>query len=248
MLVSIITATYNSAATITNTLQSVASQTYTDIEHIIIDNESTDETLSIAKEFPHIKKIISEPDKGIFDAMNKGIKQASGDIIAILNSDDFFAGSTVIKDVVNAFQKSHADIVYGNLYYVKKEDVTQIVRFWKSSPYKNNAFITGWHPPHPAFFVKKNVYEKYGVFKPELSVAADFELMLRFIERYKVSTFYLDEVLVKMRTGGNSNKSIKNIIEGSRDIKKSFLINGIKYKFYYPLLRFAPKLIQFIKK
>jgi glycosyltransferase involved in cell wall biosynthesis len=248
MLVTIITVSYNSASTIKSTLQSVAAQSYPYIEHIIIDNKSTDETLSIVKQFHHVKKIISEPDNGIYDAMNKGIKHATGNIIAILNSDDFFENSTVVQDVVNSFNTSGALIVYGNLYYINKEDTSKIVRSWKSSPYKQNAFVYGWHPPHPALFVKKEVYSKYGLFDISLNISADFELMLRFIEKHKVKTFYLDKFLVRMRLGGASNTNLKNIIIGNLNVKKAFENNNISYKFYYPVLRLMPKLIQFIKR
>lgn len=248
MLVTVITITYNSAKTIKDTLQSVASQTYSNIEHIIIDAQSTDETLKIVNQFPHIKKIISEPDNGIYNAMNKGIKLATGDIISILNSDDVFENNSVLENVVTSFKNSDALIVYGNLYYVNRTDITKVVRLWRTSAYKQNAFQYGWHPPHPALFVKRNVYEKYGLFDESLAISADFELMLRFIERFKIKTFYLDKFLVRMRVGGMSNITLKNIIKGNSNIKKAFNKNKIPYKFYYPALRLLPKLLQFIKR
>ena len=248
MLVSVITVSYNSASTIKNTLQSVALQTYPLIEHIIIDNNSTDDTLSIAKQFPHLQKIISEPDKGIYDAMNKGIKIASGEIISILNSDDVFENDNVVEDVINIFNSSDASIVYGNLSYVSKINNQKIIRSWKSSAYKPNAFLYGWHPPHPTLFIKKKVYNQYGMFDTTLPISADFELMLRFIEKYKVKTIHLNKLLVRMQIGGASNTSIKNIFTGNVNIKKAFKKNNISYKIYYPVLRLLPKLLQFIKK
>lgn len=248
MLVTVITVSYNSASTIKNTLQSVASQTYPFIEHIIIDNNSTDGTISIAKQFSNIKKIISEPDNGIYDAMNKGIKISSGEVISILNSDDVFENNNVVEDVVNAFNSSDVLIVYGNLSYVSKINNQKIVRKWKSSAYKPNAFLYGWHPPHPTLFIKKKVYDEYGLFDTTLSISADFELMLRFIERFRIKTLYLNKFFVRMQLGGASNTSIKNIFTGNINIKKAFKKNHISYKIYYPLLRLVPKLLQFIKK
>jgi glycosyltransferase involved in cell wall biosynthesis len=247
MKVSVITACFNSEATIGDTLESVASQTYKNVEHIIIDGNSKDNTLQIVKRFPHVSKIISEPDNGIYDAMNKGIKSSTGDIISILNSDDFFNNKNVLENVLTGFCSSGASIVYGNLYYVSKANTKKIIRTWKTSPYKANAFVYGWHPPHPALFAKKEVYDKYGLFDTSLNISADFELMLRFIEKYKVKTFYLDKFLVKMRTGGASNPNIKNIIANNLNIKKAFKKNNIPYKVYYPAFRLMPKLLQFFK-
>jgi glycosyltransferase involved in cell wall biosynthesis len=246
--VSVITPCFNSEVTIRDTLESVACQTYKNVEHIIVDGNSKDNTLQIVKAFPHVFKIISESDNGIYDAMNKGIKNSTGNIISILNSDDFFDNRNVLQDVVNSFNSSGASIVYGNLYYVNETNTAKIVRRWKSSPYKQGAFIQGWHPPHPTLFVKKEVYDAYGLFDTALNISADFELMLRFIERYKVNNFYLDEFLVRMRMGGASNAGFKNILLGNINIKKAFKKNNIPYKRYYPVLRLMPKLFQFVIK
>lgn len=250
MKVSIITVCFNSEATIRDTFNSINNQTYKNIEHIIVDGASTDATVKIVNECAGTSnlKIISEKDNGIYDAMNKGIKMATGDIISILNSDDVFNNNNVLEDVVAAFKASEAAIIYGDLYYVSKNDINKIIRYWKSSAYKEHAFLKGWHPPHPTLFIKKEVYNKYGLFDKSLTISSDFELMLRFIEKLKVKTLYINKVLVRMRVGGISNKSLKNIFFGNINIKKAFVQNGLRYKFYYPAFRLLPKLFQFIKK
>ena len=249
MKVSIITICYNSGKTLEDTLKSIAGQTYGDIEYIIIDGASKDNTLSIInKHRSTVNILISEPDEGIYDAMNKGIKRATGDIIGILNSDDVYFDKDAVKNVVDSFIVTGADAVFGDLHYVKANDINSVVRFWKASPYKLNAFSKGWHPPHPTFFVKRNVYDNYGVFDVSFDVSADFELMLRFIGKHQIKTHYLPLVLVKMRTGGESNKSIKNIITGNRNIARAFKKNNLSYPVYYPIARLLPKLLQFVKR
>ena len=164
-------------------LTSIYNQDYDNIEHVIIDGASTDKTVEKIKNNPNrVKVLISEPDEGIYNAMNKGLKNCSGDILGILNSDDFYNTNNVISTVVEEFKKTQADCIFGDLYYVEAENPDNIVRKWVTGPYKKNSFKTGWHPPHPSFFVRKEVYQKFGYFDEELSLAADFELMLRFIE------------------------------------------------------------------
>jgi len=247
MKVSIITATYNSASTIRGTLESVAKQTYSNIEHIIIDGISKDNTLDIVKEYPHVTKIISESDKGIYDAMNKGIQKCTGDIIAILNSDDFYASSTVVEDAVNEMKRFDTDTLYGDLEYVDKNDINKVVRKWKSKHYKNENWLNGWMLPHPTFFVKKEIYEKYGKFDLTLKSAADYELMLRFLYRYNVSTTYLPYVLVKMRTGGQSNISIANRYKANLEDRMAWKKNELKPRFYTTFWKPIRKVIQYFK-
>jgi glycosyltransferase involved in cell wall biosynthesis len=248
--ISIITITYNSEKTLDDTIKSVLSQTYKNIEYIIVDGASTDGTIKIVTSYgDKITKFISESDNGIYDAMNKGLKLASGDIVGILNSDDIYFNENVILNVVAKFEESKTDSIYGDLYYVDENDLQKIQRYWKSSEFKAGSFAKGWHPPHPTFFVKKEVYEKYGYFDLEMKVSADFELMIRFLERYKISTAYLPKVLVRMRTGGESNRSIKNIITGNKSILRAFDKNGIRVnKFLYIFYRFVPKIIQMMKR
>ena len=183
--VSIITVVFNGEATIEDAIVSIRSQDYGNIEHIIIDGDSTDNTASIVNRYIQNSDIfISEPDNGLYDAMNKGIKLATGDIIATLNSDDFYADSTAVSGIVGFIEKYNVDAAYGDLVYVDQKDTSKEVRFWKAGPYVPNSFLSGWVPPHPAFFCRKNIYEKYGFFRKDFKIAADFELMLRFIEKH----------------------------------------------------------------
>lgn len=244
MKISIITATYNSEKTIADTLKSVAEQDYPNIEHIIIDGSSKDKTLKVVEQFTHVAKIVSEKDKGIYDAMNKGIAAATGDVIAILNSDDFYSDQHIVSKVVQLFSKG-TQTVYGDLHYVHPQKTEQIVRKWISGDYNREKFLYGWMPPHPTFFVSKDVYEKYGNFNLEMKSAADYEIMLRFLYRYKVSAAYLPEVLVKMRTGGMSNASFSNRAKANREDAFAWKVNGLKPLFFTTLLKPLRKIKQY---
>jgi glycosyltransferase involved in cell wall biosynthesis len=245
-LVSIITVVFNNENTILDAVKSVLNQSYKNIEYIIIDGKSTDNTLKKLEPFSKkIHKIISEKDSGIYDAMNKGLTFANGEIIGILNSDDFYLNNNVIKSVVDAFD-SKTDIVYGNLFYVDQFDTNKIVRKWKSSQFKKGSFSSGWHPPHPSFFVKKKMYENLGNFNINLKIAADFELMLRFMENKNSSSFFLNKYLVKMRLGGESNLSLRNVILGHKNFRESFKLNNIKPIPFYSFFRIISKLKQYI--
>ena len=250
MKISIITVVRNNSSSIKDAIESVLRQTYNDIEYIIIDGSSTDGTLDIIQGYAkHITKIVSERDKGIYDAMNKGISLASGDIIGILNSDDVYFDENVIEEVIQAFEETLTDSLYGDLVYVEKNNLNKVVRYWKSSDFKIGSFAKGWHPPHPTFFTKKKLYEKYGLFDINMRISADFDLMLRFLEKDKITTSYLPKILVKMRTGGESNKSIRNIITSNISILKAFKKNNIPVNnFMYLFYRLMPKVIQRIKK
>src|SRR5574343_654094 len=186
MKISIVTATYNSAATVNDTLKSIAAQTYPDIEHIIVDGLSKDDTLESVRQYPHVAKMITEKDKGIYDAMNKGVRMASGDIVGILNSDDLYASNEVLEKVMKAFEDPTVDAVYGDLQYVAADNINKVVRTWIAGNYSSRSFYFGWMPPHPAFFVRREVYEKYGHFQLELRTAADYEIMLRFLLKHKI--------------------------------------------------------------
>lgn len=247
MKVSIITATYNSAPTIISCINSVNNQTYNNIEHIIIDGGSVDGTLSIINSIPNrVNFIVSEPDYGIYDAMNKGIINSSGEIIGILNSDDFYTHINVITEICSVFQEISVECVYGDVNYVKYQNPDLILRRWKSGIFKNGSFQKGWHPAHPAFFVKRTIYEKYGMFNLKYKLAADFELMLRLLEKEKISNTYYDQVLVNMRTGGATNSSLKNIIKQNIECYQAFKDNEIHVSSFYPLLRLVPKLKQYL--
>ena len=244
-LISVITVSYNAVSTIEDTILSVINQTYTNIEYIIIDGGSADGTVGIIEKYvDRISYWVSEPDKGIYDAMNKGIQMASGDIVGILNSDDLFFDSNVLGDIVQAFD-SKIEAVCGNLYFVKFDDTDSIVRTWKGSPY--HSFNKGWHPAHPTFYVRRSVYQKYGIFDTSFSVSADFELMLRFIEKYRIRTKYLDRYMIKMRVGGESTRSLKNIFRGNKNIMRAFKKNDIPVSVFYPVRRLFPKALDMLK-
>ncbi|MFK7813540.1 MAG: glycosyltransferase family 2 protein [Maribacter sp.] len=247
MKVSIITVCYNSFETLESTILSVRNQTYGDIEYIIVDGASTDGTLDIIKKYETVvSKWVTEPDQGLYDAMNKGIAMATGEIIALINSDDLFCDNNAINKVVNIFnEKPNLDSVYADLYYVAQDDINKIVRTWKTG--QKRAFKYGWHPAHPTLYLKKNVYEKYGFFNLDFKLAADFEIMLRFIQKHKISTYYLQESLVKMRLGGATNNSLGNIRNGNIECLRAFNVNDLKVNsFLYPMYRVLPKLLQFI--
>lgn len=232
MKVSIITATYNSEKTVRDTLESVAAQSYEDIEHIFFDGQSQDRTLAIVKEYRHVAKIKSENDNGLYDAMNRGLAMATGDIIGILNSDDVYMDSKVISDVVEVFQKYEVDCVYADLEYVAEDDLSNVVRSWRSGEYEKDSFLRGWMPPHPTFFVRKEVYERHGKFRQDMGSAADYELMLRFLYKEKCRCAYLGRTIVKMRTGGVSNASLKNRWRANQMDRKAWIINGLEPAWY----------------
>lgn len=248
MKISLITVTYNSGRTLSATLSSVLSQTYSDIEYIVVDGLSGDNTVSIIEEYSRLFKgklrFLSESDKGIYDAMNKGIQMATGDIVGILNSDDLLMDNNVLKDIALAFD-CETDAIYGNLYFVRQDNTNRIVRDWKGSSYKS--FTTGWHPAHPTFYVRCEVYEKYGAFDITFDVSADFELMLRLIEKCHIRIKYIDRYMVRMRVGGESTGSIEKIIKGNKNIVKAFKKNGVSVSPFYPIIRLFPKAVNLMK-
>lgn len=221
--VSIITVCYNSEKTIEETILSIKSQSYSPIEYIVIDGASKDNTLNIVERYrDSIDVLVSEKDMGIYDAMNKGIEKASGDVIGFLNADDLLAHPDAIKKIVDIFESSNADAVYGDLvYFSRKNEQDKIVRYFKSSRFKYGNFAKGWCPPHPTFYVRKAVYKTYGGFNLNLAMGNDVELMMRFLEKDKIKSFYIPEVLVKMRMGGVSNQSLKNIWIQNKHILKA---------------------------
>ena len=228
MKVSIITIAWNSAETIEDTILSVLTQDYNDIEYIIIDGASSDGTMDIVGKYSeHIAKVLSEPDKGIYDAMNKGVALATGDVIGILNSDDFYADNHVITDVVNRLEETGNDALHADLVYVDREDPEKVIRYWKAGAYEYGAFIKGWMPPHPTFFIKKHCYDRFGAYNTTLRSAADYELMLRMIHKFRIHPAYLNRVITKMRVGGQSNVSIKNRIKANKEDRLAWKINDL---------------------
>lgn len=248
MKISIITTTYNSATTLEDTLKSVQAQTYPHIEHLIIDGASKDATLSITKKYKHITKVISEPDKGIYDAMNKGIQQASGDVIGFLNSDDLLFDKTVVSKIVHSFETDNCDAIYGNLIYVHPNDLSKVERYWKSKQHQISDANLAWQPPHPTFYAKKAVYDKVGLFDLNFKIGADFEWLYRVLFIEKINSKYIDEMLVKMRSGGASNQSLKNRIELLKDYRNTYRKHHNSNGYSNIVLRLLSRLPQFFNK
>lgn len=238
MKISVITASFNNADTIADTIRSVVAQDYADLEYIIIDGGSTDDTLKIVEQSrDKVAKLVSEKDEGIYFALNKGIALATGDVIAFLHADDIFAAPDVLSKVMQQFTQKKVDSVYGDLHYVDRSNTSKVIRNWRSGEYKHGMFLKGWMPPHPSFFLKKEMYTRYGNFNTTFRSAADYELMLRMLHKHKISTAYLPEVIVKMRVGGVSNASMKNRVKANREDKRAWEVNDLK-----------PGLLTFIRK
>lgn len=246
MLVSIITVSFNSGNTIRDTLKSVEKQTYPHIEHIIVDGASTDDTMDHVDDHPHVTLSVSEEDEGIYYAMNKGIEMCRGEIVGILNADDMYAHDNVIEKVMEAFRDASIDAVYADLVFVDPNDVTKVKRTWRSGPYQSRDLYHGWMPPHPTFFVRKSVYEKYGVFNTSLRSAADYELMLRFLLKYNIKAVHLPETIVWMRHGGQSTASWKNRIKANKEDRLAWKMNGLKPHIFTLILKPLRKINQFL--
>jgi glycosyltransferase involved in cell wall biosynthesis len=240
--ISIITVSYNSEKTIKITLNSVKDQTYKKIEHIIIDGNSADKTVLIAKQYSHINKIISKPDDGIYEAMNKGLKIATGDVICFLNSDDFYASNNVLSSVNKIFRDNPTlDACYSDLIYVDSLNTSKIIRYWKSGNFNFGSFAKGWCPPHPTFFVKSSVYKRYGCFDTKFKIASDAELMMRFLEVKKIKVKYIPKIWIKFRVGGVSNRNLINIFKQNIEV-----LNALKkHKLSFNIFSFFWKKIIF---
>jgi len=248
MKVSIITVCFNIAETIEQTIKSVLGQDYKDIEYIIVDGRSTDGTLDIINRYKNrIANIISEPDNGIYDAMNKGLRSSTGDILATLNGDDVYADQTTVSQMAEFIQHKGLDAAYGDLIYVDRHDTGQVKRFWKPGPYKKGAFCHGWVIPHPTFFCRKEIFEKFGYFNDTLQIAADFELMLRLIEKHQIKIDYMEKVIVKMGTGGKANV-LRGIIQGNREIIRSFRLNGLRLSPWFFVRKPITKISQLVRR
>jgi glycosyltransferase involved in cell wall biosynthesis len=247
MKISIITVCLNSAKTISDTLNSIRSQNYTDIEYIVIDGGSTDGTVSILEANRDIiSRLVTGPDAGMYDAANKAIDYANGDIVGMLNADDFYADNDVLRDVASLMEDG-ADAVYGDLHYVDRQQTDTISRNWVSGPYSRKSFLRGWMPPHPTFFLRKSAYEKYGAFRADFGSAADYELMLRMLYKHSLEPKYLNRVIVKMRDGGKSNVSLSNRLKANRDDRKAWEVNNLHAAWYTLYLKPLSKLKQFVK-
>ncbi|MDB2531611.1 glycosyltransferase [Alphaproteobacteria bacterium] len=251
MKISIITVTYNCASVVEKCLASIAEQSYTDVEHIVVDGASRDGTLDILNiHRSHFAVLLSEPDTGIYDAMNKGLALASGDIVGFLNADDFYAHDRTLESIVQCFTDDDLlDACYSDLIYVDKSDISQIVRYWQSNSFVASSFSRGWCPPHPTFFVRRSVYERFGGFDLTYRIAADIELMMRFLEVKKINVKYTPEVWVTMRTGGASNKNWLNICVQNQEVLRALKRHGLSAN---PLHFFISKIwsrgLQFLRR
>lgn len=226
--ISVITATYNREDTVQDALDSVASQTYGAIEHVVIDGASTDGTVGILKRNrSRIAVLVSERDDGIYDALNKGIASATGEVVGFLHADDVFADERVIERIAAAFHDPAVDAVYGDLVYVDKKDTTRVIRRWRAGPFSQARLRWGWMPPHPTFYVRRSAYERLGRFDTRYRIAADYDCILRFLGRGGIVPTYIPEVLVKMRVGGASNRSLVNIVQKSREDYRALRENQV---------------------
>lgn len=249
MKVSIITVVFNGEQTLRSCIESVLNQSYHDIEYIVIDGKSTDSTPDIVASYgTKVAVFISEKDSGIYDAMNKGIAQATGDIIGILNADDFYDDSTVIKKIVAKLKETRADGIYGDLVYVDADDTSLIKRYWRSGEFERKKFLFGWMPPHPTFFVKKASYEQFGTYRLDLGSAADYELMLRFLYKYRLKVAYLPQIVTQMRAGGVSNKTVGNRLKANQSDREAWRLNGLRPYWFTLWLKPLRKVLQFVYK
>lgn len=253
MKISIITVSYNSSETIRETIESVLNQTYSDIEYIIVDGESKDSTISIVKKyeskFNGRLRWISEKDEGIYDAMNKGVKMATGDIIGILNSDDIYTSTIIISDVASAFVRNDIGAVFGDLHYFKGQDTLKSYRKYSGKLFKLWMFRWGIMPPHPTFFVRKKYYDKWGTYDKSFDISGDYELLIRFLLVHRISYQYMNTDMVAMRLGGASSKSVKSIIlDNSRNIIRACKANGVYTNFFMISFRYIFKIFELANK
>jgi glycosyltransferase involved in cell wall biosynthesis len=242
---SIITVTYNAEATVQQCIESVIGQNYNNVQYIIIDGASTDNTQHIINKYrKFIDTYVSEPDNGMYDAMNKGIALADGDIIGILNADDYFADANVLANVAQAFYESKREIVYGNIDYIDKKG--KVLRKWRSGQYHEGLFNWGWMPPHPAFYALRKLFDKHNVYSLHYGTAADYELMLRLVHRNKAETYYLDRLCVKMLTGGRSNQSLRHRFEAWKNDYKAMKDNNVRFPSIAVMLKPIRKMFQYV--
>lgn len=248
MKISIITVCYNSAATIADTIGSVASQQYSEREHIIVDGASQDSTMEIVKNASSVAQYVSEPDQGIYDAMNKGLKLATGDVIGLLNADDFYADDTVLDQVAKVFKDPDVQACYADLLYVDQSDTSRVIRYWKSRDFEPGLFKRGWMPAHPTFFVRRSVYESLGGFDLRFPRQADFELTMRFLEVHGIRSVYVPRIWIRMRVGGTSNNSIRGVIKGNLEAYRACKLHGLNVGPLFIPSKVLSRLPQFFTK
>jgi glycosyltransferase len=249
MKVSIITDVLNAKDTIEDTVLNVLCQTYKDIEYIVIDGKSTDGTIEVIDKYrARIDKFVSEPDNNHFEAMNKGLKLATGEIVGFLHSDDVYATDKIVARVAKEFEERDMDCLWGDLVYVSKKNPEKVLRYWRSCDYRDYLFNSGWMPPHPTFFAKRTVYESYGYFDTNLQISADYEMMLRLLHIHRISSYYLSGIMVKMRAGGLSNRSIRNLLHKSREDYRAWRINELKASVPRVVAKNVSKIPQFFMR
>lgn len=249
MKISIITVVWNNREFIKDAIESVLNQSYKDIEYIVVDGASTDGTVAIVQSYGEkITKFVTEPDRGLYDAMNKGLKLATGNIVGILNSDDFYIDHLVIEKIVKEFEEKKVDSIFADLIYIKPNDVNKVVRHYDSSHFVPEKFAYGWMPAHPTFFVEKWVYEQYGYFKIDYKIAADYEILTRFLAKHKVSYSYFNEIIIKMRMGGLSTGGFRSNYILNKEIIRACQENDIYTNWLMVLSKYPKKLLGLLKK
>jgi len=249
-LISIIVATYNSGATVLQTLSSIISQTHTNWEVILQDGGSIDDTIAIARALRDDRiNIHEEQDLGIYDAMNKGISKANGVIIGILNSDDMYASSTILETIAKVFiDDADMEAVYGNISFFDDRTPDKVSRYWKSKPYYESFFEDGNVPPHPSLYLRSSVYDKVGRFNLSLEIGADYEFMLRMLRIHKIRSYYLDKTVVNMRLGGKSTAGLRSLVKSFKEVNRAWEINQLEKPSFFYVKRYIKKLVQLVNK
>ncbi len=244
--ISIVTAVYNRAATIESTIKSVLGQQNVEIEYIVVDGNSSDGTTEIIRSYSsHIATCICEPDTGIYNAINKGILAATGDVVGFLHGDDLLGHSNVVGNVARAFSSPIVDALYGDLVYVDQFNVESVVRYWKSKPFHREKFRWGWMPPHPTFYLRRRHHDEYGLYREDFDISADYELMLRMLYRHKLNAVYSDDLMIRMRVGGKSNVSIRNKLKANREDQLAWSVNGLRIPRGLRIIKPVRKLVQY---
>jgi glycosyltransferase involved in cell wall biosynthesis len=246
--ISIVTAVYNGASTLADTIDSIAAQTHPDVEHIVIDGGSTDGTQAIVQaRRSSIARFVSERDKGVYDAMNKGIRMATGEVVATLNSDDIYASPNVLQLIAERFQDPEVDICYGDLVYVKRDDPEQVVRYWRSCEFDKGSLAQGWYPAHPTFFARRQMFETLGAFSPDFPIGGDVELMIRFLSHARKAA-YIPQLIARMRLGGISNAKLSTIYTQNVAVRRALRTNSIDAENLatYSVRKLVSRLSQFV--
>lgn len=249
MRVTVITVCLNSAKTIADTLRSIYHQTYAEIEHIVIDGGSTDDTIKIIREFANSNTVfVSEPDQGIYDAMNKGLNLATGEIVGFLNSDDFYADTRVLEMVVDEFKSDVIDACYGDIIFTSRNNPKKIKRYWRPGEFDKKKFAYGWMPPHPTLFVKSSIYRDVGFFNLKYKIQSDFDMAIRLFLLRTLKISYIPEILVIMRLGGASNSSLLNILKGNVEAANAVTDNNLFFGPWFIILKIFNKLPQYFRR